>query len=363
VFLTMTREAQVAASWWTALPARQVSYVTGAAPELLAIALDPLPESAPAVIQFRPATGVPLGDQLGVLLDEIERASVALFPRWLPGAERLDKDGRLGVAAVRAMATTRAARSPHFGPFLAELAERGLRAAHSNPVQFPSRFPAAVRAAGLARVIAETYDRDAVALLIDVPEGLSPADERALVGSAEWLARHAHLAVWLAGAPLCAADRVRSIHITLPTYLTELTELAEPPGAARTAHSFAIPPLSGVPRADSVAESMLERALAPHAWANGRRWNHTYEWHLLGQLYRLDLYWKAERLVVEIDGPEHRGPLKYAADRRRDNQLQQLGHRVLRFPNDDVISDVQAVVLKIRNILGWLRDAGSSPSK
>jgi hypothetical protein len=266
----MTREAQVAASWWTALPVRQVSYLVGVSAELLGIGLDPLPGSAPAVVQFRPATGVPLGHQVGILLDEMERAAIALFPRWLPGAERLDKDGWVSVAAVRAMAMSMAAQSPHFGPFIAELAERGLHAAHWSPVGARSRFPAAVRAVGLSRVIADAYRRSTVAVLIDVPEGLSPSDERSLVGSSEWLAQHGHVAVWLAGAPLHAAERVRSVRITLPRYLTELADLAEPqqtPGASGTGHSFVIPPISGVPRADSPAETMLERALAPHAWA------------------------------------------------------------------------------------------------
>jgi very-short-patch-repair endonuclease len=354
----MTLEAQVAASWWTALPPRRVSYLVGASAELLAIGLDPLPDSAPAVVQFRPATGAPLGDQVGILVDEMERAAVALFPRWLPGAERLDGDGRLSIAAVRALALATAAQSSHFGPFLAEQAERGLHAAHSNPVRAPSRFPAAVRAAGLARVVADAYGRHTMALLTDVPEGLSASDERALVASSEWLVQHSHMSVWLAGAPLRAVDRVRSVRVTLPAYLTELADLVEPDharGGSATGHSFAIPPISGVPRADSPAETMLERALAPHAWANGRRWNHTYEWHVLGQRYRLDLYWEAERLVVEVDGPEHRGPLRFADDRRRDNRLQQLGHRVLRFPNDDVISDVQAVVSDIKDMLSRLR--------
>jgi very-short-patch-repair endonuclease len=362
----MTRQPQVAACWWTVLPTRQVSYLVGVTAELLAIGLDPLPESAPAVIQFRPATGVPLGRQVGVLLDEMERVAIALFPRWLPGAERLDKDGWISVFAVRGMAMSMAAQSSHFGPLIAELAERGLHAAHRNPVRAPSRFAAAVRAAGLSRVIAEAYHRDSVAVLIDVPDGLSPSDQRALVGSAEWLAQHGHVAVWLAGGPLHGADRVRSVHITLPAYLTELADLAErsqTPHVSGTGHSFVIPPMSGVPRVDSPAETMLERALAPHAWANGRRWNHTYEWHPLGQPYRLDLYWETERLVVEIDGPEHRGPLKFAADRHRDNQLQLLGHRVLRFPNEDVVCDVQTVVSRIKNMLSRLRDIGSPPLK
>jgi very-short-patch-repair endonuclease len=104
---------------------------------------------------------------------------------------------------------------------------------------------------------------------------------------------------------------------------------------------------------------MLERALAPHGWAQGRRWNHTYEWHLLGKPYRLDLYWEAERLVVEIDGPEHRGPLKFVDDRRRDVQLQLRGHYVLRFPNEEVVSDVMAVVSKIGRMLSRRRGTDS----
>src|SRR5690349_18066314 len=93
--VTDAHERAAAAPWWTTLPTRRVVYLADAAtgapiePDLLAIDLDPLPESAPAVLRFRPATGGPLGDQVAVLLKELERAAVALFPAWLPGAEQL----------------------------------------------------------------------------------------------------------------------------------------------------------------------------------------------------------------------------------------------------------------------------------
>jgi very-short-patch-repair endonuclease len=142
----------------------------------------------------------------------------------------------------------------------------------------------------------------------------------------------------------------------LPRFLTQLA--AEVEATVDTvealdalAPAFTYPPLSGIPREDSDAEQALERALRQHDWARGRHWNHTYEWHALGKPYRLDLFWPAERVVVEVDGPEHRGRLKFADDRRRDVQLQLLGHDVLRFTNEQVLSDVHAVVLRIARLL------------
>jgi very-short-patch-repair endonuclease len=336
-------------------PVRQVSYLLGADPRLLSIDLDPLPANAPAIVQFRPGTGGPLGDQVAVLLEELDRAAVALFPRWLPGAERLDRSDGLGVPAVRALAAQAAARSSNFGPFLADLAERGLRGRPSGP----ARFPAEVRAAGLTRVIADAYGRGSTALLIDVPDGLLPADERALAASAEWLAHHGRLTVWLAGAPLGVVDRLRTVAVRLPAYLTQL---AAEPGSpidegelASAGPVLTCPPLSGSPRPDSPAEQALERALTRHPWAQGRRWNHTFEWHLLAKPYRLDLFWAAEGLVVEVDGKDHRERMKFADDRRRDVQLQLLGHDVLRFTNEQVLSDVEAVVLRIERLLSKRR--------
>lgn len=369
------------ALWWTVPPVRQASYLVGADPELLSVGLDPLPSSAPAVVQFHPVVGAPFGDQVAVLLDELERAAIAMFPRWLPGAEHLDQPGGLGVAAVRALAAQCAARSRDFSPFLADLAERGLRGSEGDPVDQPrgrrSQLPAEVRAAGLGKVIADAYGRQSAALLIAVPVDLSPADEQTLVATAEWFADHGRFSVWLAGAPLNVVDRVRSVGIRLPTYLTQLLADAEPTAdvpvvsaggpaqpvvppptdAADAGPILTYPPLSGVPRPDSPAERALERALARHEWARGRRWNHTFEWHVLGRPYRLDLFWPTEGLVVELDGRDHRGSLKFADDRRRDAQLQVLGHDVLRFTNEQVLSEITIVLLRIEQLLRQRRAA------
>lgn len=347
--------------WWAAPPTRRVSHLPNADPELLRVALDPLPPTAPAIVHYRPTVVGPLGDLVDALLDQLDTAALAMFPRWLAGADRFERDGTLGVAAVRALAARTAARSRHFGPFLADLSERGLRGPRQPTGR--SRFAAEVRAAGLARVIAEAYDREDCVLLVALPD-LDPSAERTLVAAAEWLVRHGGFTVWLAGAPLRHADRVRPVPMMVPTYLAELARTADriPDVASGRDSSLLVwPPIAGVPRGDSAAEQALERALAPHEWARGRRWNQTYEWHVLGATYRLDLFWPVEGLAVEVDGPEHRGRIAFANDRRRDVQLQLLGLDVLRFTNEQVLSDAHGVVDGIRRLLARRRSDGTHP--
>ncbi|MFI6784781.1 endonuclease domain-containing protein [Micromonospora sp. NPDC050276] len=354
-------EGEANGAWWAAPPMRRVSHLPAVDPELLRVALDPLPLAAPAIVHFRPRVVGSLGDLLDDLLDQLDNAALAMFPSWLAGADGVDSGGTLGVAAVRALAARAAARSRHFGPFLADLAERGLRG--PRPPVGRSRFAPGVRAAGLARVIADAYGREGCVLVVALPE-LGADAERALVAAAEWLVRHGGFTVWLAGAPLRHADRVRSVSMMVPARFAGLiTALDRMPATAAEPEPTVLPwpPIAGVPRGDSAAEQALERALAPHDWARGRRWNQTYEWHVLGTAYRLDLFWPTEGLAVEVDGPEHRGRIAFANDRRRDVQLQLLGLDVLRFTNEQVLTDVPAVVDGIRRLLARRRADGTHP--
>ncbi|MFB6397321.1 endonuclease domain-containing protein [Polymorphospora lycopeni] len=65
----------------------------------------------------------------------------------------------------------------------------------------------------------------------------------------------------------------------------------------------------------------------------------------------MDLLWSAERCVVEIDGPEHRSAVRFAADRQRDVRLQLDGYAVLRFTNAQVLHDVRVVAAQIERFL------------
>jgi len=357
--------------WWADVPTDRVIWLDGAAPELLQLSLDPLPQNAPAVLCCRPAGSGTLAEQVTALLDELEWAAVDLFPHWLPGADAIAGPQGAGVLAVRTLALDTAATSPHFGPFLAGLAERSLRR-RGRPRDHPkdrtepsqeSAFAPAVRAAGLARVIAAGYSRAFAVLLIEVPAGLAASDGRTLVSGAEWIAEHSGWGVWLTGTRPQSVDRIDGHRVKLPDDLLSLArelpaepEPAEPgalPRPAVLSESIVVrsPAVTGAPRADSPAELALESALRDHSWAAGRLWNQTYQPDSLAPTYRLDLWWKTEHCVVEIDGPEHRSAMHYAADRRRDVRLQLDGHAVLRFTNAQVLDDVHLVVSQIECLL------------
>ena len=111
----------------------------------------------------------------------------------------------------------------------------------------------------------------------------------------------------------------------------------------------------GSPHPLSEPEQRLAHALANCDWAVGHQWNQQRNGDLLVPTIRVDLIWPTERCIVEIDGPDHRGAVKYDADRYRDNALMLEGFRVLRFTNEQVIGDMPWVLYAIKTLLSKLR--------
>lgn len=63
-----------------------------------------------------------------------------------------------------------------------------------------------------------------------------------------------------------------------------------------------------------------------------------------------DFYCHEEKLIVELDGKYHQYRLK--EDKERTRILNYLGLRVVRFRNEEVMSDLTSVVMKIKKELG-----------
>ncbi|MER6514251.1 DUF559 domain-containing protein [Nonomuraea sp. NPDC001636] len=332
---------------WAELPIGQVVRLD-ADPDAVALALDPLPDDAPAVVTYFAAEERSVADLAASVLRELDKAAIALFPAWLPGAEGVEGASGVNVAAVQALALRRASVTGHFGPFLAELARRALTGG-------PSALAPEVRAAGLVRVLADSFGRARLAVLVRVPDGLGAASREVLVAGCEWLAHRGRAGVWLAGPPL-HDDRVRTIATPLPTNplpaaAVGAREAVPLPATADRAPAVAYPPVAGRPHPGSASERALEAALSARAWAGGRAWNQTYRPGPLDVPIRVDLLWERERCVVEIDGPDHRAPAKFAADRQRDVLLQLDGYAVLRFPDAQVMTDMDTVVRQIGQFL------------
>jgi Protein of unknown function (DUF559) len=340
---------------WERLPVGRLVRLTGASPGALALTLASPPPDAPVVVTYRPPSARSVRAVVDAALGELESVALGLFPAWLPEADGIAGPGGAGVAAVRALAMHAAPRTAQFGPFLADLAESALRGAPAAD----GRFAVEIIAAGLARVIARSYDRPGAALLVPVPGGLSADGEQCLVGGLEWLAQRGGFGVWLAGAELSTVDWIPAVPVRLPDEVASIERAATTNLAPQPQYlpAVAYPPIAGRPHPQSRAEQSLEAALSTLPWAAGRAWNQTYQARPLEPPVRLDLLWREECCVVEIDGPEHADPVRYEADRRRDVQLHLDGYVVLRFTNHQIARDLALVIRQIEQFIQARRRA------
>src|SRR5437588_2005341 len=74
--------------------------------------------------------------------------------------------------------------------------------------------------------------------------------------------------------------------------------------------------------------------------------------------YFADFACHRSRLVIELDGGQHNEARGIAADAQRTADLNARGYRVLRFWNNDVLTDVEGVM---ETIAAAVRDAGPPP--
>ncbi|GJD44203.1 hypothetical protein AFCDBAGC_2068 [Methylobacterium cerastii] len=79
-----------------------------------------------------------------------------------------------------------------------------------------------------------------------------------------------------------------------------------------------------------------------------------------GGTVRVDLLCATHRIVVELDGPEHRAEPKFGNDRHRDYELLTAGYLVLRLTNEQVAADLSLVIEKVRAVIRLRRDANGS---
>jgi very-short-patch-repair endonuclease len=77
-----------------------------------------------------------------------------------------------------------------------------------------------------------------------------------------------------------------------------------------------------------------------------------YNIHVLtryGSNPRVDLLCEQHKLVIEIDGDEHRGIFSWTNDRKRDVDLLLSGYRVMRFASSTLVEHTELVLSRIRD--------------
>jgi very-short-patch-repair endonuclease len=104
------------------------------------------------------------------------------------------------------------------------------------------------------------------------------------------------------------------------------------------------------PQSGSVLETLL-RLLFHEAGLAAPRTQHQVT-DGLDLTARVDFAWPAQRLIVEADGfAFHADRDAYRSDRRRMNELERLGWRVLRFTWEDVVGRPEHVTGLVRSLL------------
>ena len=335
------------AQTWTDLPLDRPIYIAGVTPDALTLLIDPLPLDAPAIITYRVAPRKRPARIVGDLIDQLDRIACELFPAWLPTASSIDSAVGAGAVAVRSIALHVALDSDQHGAFLADLAERAL----SPQMKETPSFSPEVRSIGLSRVIAAGFRRPRTAIMLQVPAGLDSESEQALVVAARWMTDCGGCGTWFIGPGLRSVDSVEAIAFIPPGLNELLSSESTEAGGASGPDVIGYPAIAGRPHPRSSAEQLLETALQGAHWADGREWNQVLQSNTLTNPVKVDLIWRRERCIVEIDGADHCQPIQFAADRQRDVLLQLAGYAVLRFTNQQVIWHRDLVLTQIERFL------------
>jgi len=75
-----------------------------------------------------------------------------------------------------------------------------------------------------------------------------------------------------------------------------------------------------------------------------------------GSRPKVDLLWKAGRLVIELDGYlDHGSRAAFMYDRHRDYELSLSGFTVLRLANEEIAQDIGKALEKIRDMVQLCR--------
>lgn len=333
--------------WWSSLPLDRVVRLHGATERELAESVNPLPSDAPSIVFFAvaPTTASRAVDLVDAVVAELENAAVDSIPLLLTELDNHEGSSTLDRRAARVAAVRLAGDTAHFGPYVGALADAAV--AGRSPRR--TAFTVETRAAGSARVLASAQHRGTAALVLVVPLG---TDAGVVATAAEWLCAHAEAAVWVTGDGASNLDRFPSISVRAPEV---------PDGVSTVLDRFrplSYPPIAGHPHPASEPEKRLCRALDAHDWATGREHNRSIRLGELSRPFTVDVLWRTEKVVVEIDGNEHRAVDRFAEDRVRDNQLQTHGYMVLRFTNAQVIDDPQRAVATIREAVSRRRSKG-----
>lgn len=283
--------------------------------------------------------------ELNHVLQAMAEAALELWPRWYATVdERFDRshwpmaetECRLEEARVRVMGVS------------AAWFRRAWSACQSHQVPVVKTLSSAEQ----LRQLALAMDPGGPLVFLAVSSNdASPTRIHTLARAAEWLAQQTQSETILAlpeeWSKHSELDVVSYDAIRWLAFDEGTAELPLPSDRPR----ILIEPFIGHPHPSSQHEQRLHKWITQDAELSPLfQFNRKAVGHL-GAAYCVDLLWPEGKLVVEIDGDDHRSPSKFQHDRERDYRLLLAGYTVLRVTNDDVLRDTELVVERIRNVV------------
>ncbi|MGV9827018.1 endonuclease domain-containing protein [Gordonia sp. NPDC003429] len=308
---------------------------------------DAVASELPVILDYRGPDERTARQVTAEILDALESTLITLFPAWLPHRSSGD---RVDVDEAEALARQLCAHVGLATAVVVPLARTGASHNSTTPHAVPEQ-----RAATLVALLRHFYGRGEVVLAVRASSTLSESAQQAAAAACAWLAEHGRITVWLTADALPVVHRIPVLRlgVAVPPHPIPTDPLPTDPLPINTERPILIVSRpTGAPAPHSAAEQALEHALAQHEWARGRVWNRCpSDLAALSGVAVVDVLWPDERVVVEVDGPDHRRADKYARDRSRDNMLQRHGYLVLRYPNETVLDDPLSVVAELRDVL------------
>ena len=228
--------------------------------------------------------------------------------------------------------------------------QRAALRCHRNASPFDSAAPRELQAGQLAQAIGTSV------ILLCAASPVGSGDD-GLVAAAEWLHRVTDARVMLL-LPISwqnssAVGRLNAAAQTEVFHAVDVSSSPPPVADASPGLSVYVSAHAGRPHPASRSEQLLfQRVTTDRELAACLEFNRTVTVDLQ-QGFRVDILCRAKRIVIEIDGKDHRAANKYAADCERDHRLMMHGYVVLRLPDELVTSDPDLAMERIREVVRW----------
>lgn len=331
-------------------------------------------ESVPTLVALEWEHAPSLAHEIDEIRDALANAAASLWPNWYITAEqRFEQTRAPDVPLATLVAEITNSSISVSTSWLRQAWER----CRKGRLPIVERVPCAEQVRQLSRAL---DPRRLVFVVSVVRDDAPPARLRGLARAAEWLAREAQAKTllivptsWIGHPELdhvaYGALRLSSDESVADTSREGKTCVDGRASGTQAEDSIGHPtkppngesvhvlvgPIVGKPHPASEVEKLLHDRLSSDQEL-GALFEYNERLPAFGEKqFIVDLVWKKGRLVIEVDGSEHRSQMSYQKDRERDYRLWMSGYTTLRVTNDEVCVNVEHVVAKIRNMVNRIQ--------